>query len=102
MLRRVDVRSGKRLHLAGYGCQLDSATKGCTDGTSYGELGLASTGAGAYELTDLATGTTALQAFSPSGVLTKLADGAVDGLRVTSRQITWTQAGVVFGAPTPS
>jgi hypothetical protein len=100
-LRRVDVRSGKRLALSGYGCQIDYAARACSSGTNAGEIGMTSSGAGAYELTDLATQTTSLQAFTPAGRFTKLTDGAVDDLRVTSAQITWTQYGLVFGSPTP-
>ena len=101
-LRRVDVRGGSRLSLAGYGCMLDYAMASCSSGTSFGDVGMTASGAGAIELADLATKTTSLQAFSPSGALTKLTDAPVDGLRVTSGQITWTQNGVVFGAPTPA
>ena len=101
-LTRVDVRSGKRLSLGGYGCMIDSTARTCTSGTNVGELGMTASGAGAYERTDLSTNTTTLQAFSPAGVFTKLTDFAVDDLRVTSMQITWTAGGVVFGAPTPT
>jgi hypothetical protein len=101
-ITRVDVRSGKRLSLGGYGCQIDYTGRSCSSGTNVGELDMTSSGAGAYERTDLATGTTTLQAFSPAGTFTKLTDFAVDDLRVTSMQITWTAGGVVFGAPTPS
>ena len=101
-LTRIDVQHGKRLSLSDYGCMLDYMTPGCTSGTSTGKLGMASTGAGAYELTDFATKTTTLQAFSPSGTFTKLADGGVDALRVTSAGIAWTQAGIQHTAPLPS
>ena len=81
---RVDVRSAKRLSLAGYGCQIDYTARSCTSGTTVGELGMTSSGAGAYELMDLSTNLTTLQAFSPAGVFTKLTDFAIDDLRVTS------------------
>jgi hypothetical protein len=100
-VRRVDVRSGKRLALSSYGCIIDLEQHGCSSGTNAGDVAMTSSGAGAYELTDLATQTTSLQAFSPAGTFTKLTDFAVDDLRVASVQITWTVGGVVFGAPTP-
>jgi len=100
-LTRIDVQHGKRLSLSDYGCMLDYMTPGCTSGTSAGKLGMASTGAGAYELTDFATKTTTLQAFSPRGALTKLADGPVAALRVTSAGVRWTQGGVEHAAPLP-
>ena len=98
-LTRVDVRSGRRLGLSSWGCMLDFSQSTCPDGTSTGRIGMAASGAGAYELTDLATHLTTLQAFSPSGTFTKLADGAVDALRVTSAGIRWTQGGVEHTAP---
>jgi len=63
---------------------------------------LASGGAGAYELTDLASATTTLQAFSPDGVFTKLADGPIEGLRLAGSQIAWTQGAVAYTAPLPA
>ena len=100
-LARVDVRSGKRLSLSGYGCQFGFEAAGCPDGTSYGHVAIAASGAGAIELTDLATETTTLQAFSPVGAFTKVAEGSVEALRVTRTQIHWTQAGVPYTAPLP-
>jgi hypothetical protein len=104
-LTRHDVRTGRALSLSGYGCMIGfggpSGATGCPDGTNYGKIRLTSTGAGAYELSDLATATTSLQAFSPSGALTKLADGAVDTLRATRTQVVWTQAGIEYRAPLP-
>ena len=94
-LTRHDVRTGRRLSLSGYGCQAGlGGPGGCTSGSNYDEVGLASSGSGAIELTDLATASTALWAFSSNGVLAKLAVGAVEGLRVTRSQVSWTQAGV--------
>jgi hypothetical protein len=99
-LTRHDVRTGRRLTLSGYGCQVGwGGPNGCPSGTNYDEVGLSSTGAGAIELTDLAAATTALWAFSSNGVLAKLADGAVEGLRVGSTQIVWTQGGVRHVVP---
>ena len=101
-LTRVDVQHGKRLGLSGYGCMLGYPMATCSDGTSHGKLGMTATGAGAYEVTDLATQTTTLQAFSPNGAFTKLADGTVEALRVTSAGIVWTQSGVQQTAPLPA
>ena len=99
-LTRHDVRTGRRLSLSGYGCQAGlGGPGGCTSGSNYDEVGLASSGSGAIELTDLATATTALWAFSSDGVLAKLADGAVEGLRVTRAQVSWKQAGVAHAVP---
>ena len=104
-LTRHDVRLGRALSLSGYGCQVGfggpPGATGCSEGTNAGNVRLTSTGAGAYELSDLASATTSLQAFSPSGALTKLADGAVDMLRVTRTQVVWTQGGVEHRAPLP-
>ncbi|MCA1656117.1 MAG: hypothetical protein LC713_00080, partial [Actinobacteria bacterium] len=100
-LTRVDVRSAKRLALSSYGCTIDYSQHGCSSGSNSGDIAMTASGAGAYELTDLATHATSLQAFSPGGTFTKLTDFAVDDLRVTSMQISWTVGGVVFGAPTP-
>jgi hypothetical protein len=100
-LTRHDVRTGRRLSLAGYGCQIGFADRGCPDGTNFGAVVLASSGAGAYELSDLATQTTRLEAFSPGGLFTRLADGPVEGLRLAGTQIHWTQAGVPNAAPLP-
>ena len=104
-LTRRDVRSGRALSLSGYGCQIGfggpAGATGCPDGTNYGKVRLTSTGAGAYELSDLATATTSLQAFSPRGALAKLADGSVDTLRATRTQVVWTQGGVEYRAPLP-
>lgn len=98
-LTRVDVRGGRRLALASYGCQLDYSRPSCPDGTSFGKTGIAPNGAGAYEVTDLATATTTLRGFSPKGVFATFATGAVEALRVTSSQVEWSQAGVQHAAP---
>jgi hypothetical protein len=101
-LKRVEVRDNRTLALSSYGCQIGfGSPTGCTSGTNYGEVGMAASGAGAYEVTDLATSTTTLQAFDPAGAFTKLADGPVDALRVTTTQITWTQGGVAYDAALP-
>ena len=100
-LTRHHVRSGRRLHLSGYGCQIGWDAPTCPDGSNFGDVVLASSGAGAYELTDLAAATTALQAFNPAGAFTKLADGPVEGLRLAGPQIAWTQGGVAYTAPLP-
>jgi hypothetical protein len=100
-LTRHDVRTGRRLSLAGYGCQLGYADRGCPSGSSFGSVVLASSGAGAYERTDLGAGTTRLEAFSPAGVFTTLADGPVERLRLAGPQILWTQAGIEHAAPLP-
>ncbi len=100
-LVRHDVRSGRRLGLAGYGCQIFYDSRGCPDGTNFGSVVLATTGAGAYERSDLATATTTLQAFSPAGVFTQLADGPVEALHLAGPQIAWRQGGVDFAAPLP-
>lgn len=105
LLTRHDVRSGKVLSLSGYGCQIGfggpPGATGCPDGTNYGKVAMTSGGAGAYERFDLRSATATLQAFSPSGTFTKLADGAVEALRVTRTQILWTQAGLAYSAPLP-
>ena len=100
-LTRHDVRTGRRLSLAGYGCQIGWDAQTCPDGSNFGDVVLASSGAGAVELTALATATTTLQAFNPAGVHTKLADGPVEGLRLAGPQIHWTQAGAPYAAPLP-
>jgi hypothetical protein len=101
-LTRVEVRGGRRLALAGYGCQLDFSRPACDSGTSFGDVAMAATGAGAIELTDLATGRTTLRAFSPAGTFATLAEGPVDGLRIQGTQLLWTQAGIQQSAPLPS
>ena len=100
-LTRHDVRTGRWLHLSGYGCQIGWDAQTCPDGSRFGDVVLASSGAGAVELTALATGTTTLQAFNPAGVFTQLADGPVEGLRMAGPQIHWTQGGVAYAAPLP-
>jgi hypothetical protein len=100
-LVRVDVRSGRRLLLSNYGCQVGFDDRGCPDGTSYGHVAMAASGAGAYEVTDLATDTATLQAFDPAGAFTKLADGSVEALSVTGTEIQWTQDAVPYSAPLP-
>jgi len=102
-LTRHDVRSGRQLSLSSYGCQIDLGSgRSCPDGTSYDDVVLASSGIGAYEVTDLATATTTLEAFSPAGVFTKLADGPVEALRVTRTQVVWMQDAVEHRAPLPA
>jgi hypothetical protein len=95
-LTRHDVRSGQRFTLSHYGCQraLDGPIR-CPEGTDYGDIGLAASGSGAVERTDLATGLTTLWAFVSNEVFVKLADGAVDALRVTRSQVSWKQPGGV-------
>jgi hypothetical protein len=100
-LERFDVRSGRRLLLASFGCQLDYTLPQCPDGTNFGEAAIAASGAGAYEVSDLAAHTTTLRAFDAAGAFTTLADGPVEALRVTSTQVFWTQAGVEHSAPLP-
>ena len=101
-LTRVHVRSGKRLALSGWGCQLGyGLPPHCDTGSDYGEVAMAATGAGAYEVTSYETGLTTLQAFDAAGTFSKLADGAVDGLRVTPTEVQWTQNGAAFSAPLP-
>jgi len=100
-LTRVDVRHAKTLHLSGYGCQLGGPQDHCPDGTAYDGAAISPRGAGAYGLTDYASGVTTLQAFDAAGAFTKLADGAVQGLRVTSTEIRWMQAGVGHTFPLP-
>lgn len=102
-LTRHDVRSGRQLALSGYGCQIDLGSgRSCPDGTSYDDVVLASSGMGAYEVTDLATAATTLEVFTPAGAFTKLADGAVEALRITRTQVVWRQDGVVHRAPLPA
>lgn len=99
------MRTGRALSLSGHGCQVvfggPPGSTGCAEGTNHGKVRLTSSGAGAYELSDLATATTSLQAFGPSGARTKLADGAVDTLRLTRTQVVWTQGAVEHRAPLP-
>jgi hypothetical protein len=101
-LERYEVRTGRRLWLAGYGCQLDFSDRGCPGGSNFGSVVLASTGAGAYEVIDLATSTTTLQSFSPAGTYAKLADGPVEALHLAGPQIVWTQGGATYSAPLPA
>jgi hypothetical protein len=101
-LLRFDARRGTRLGLAGYGCMLGYQEPHCPDGTAYGEVGMAASGAGAFEITDLATETTTLRGFAPGGAVTTLATGPVDALRVTHAGVTWTQDGVAQSAPLPA
>jgi hypothetical protein len=98
-LTRVDVRGGHRLLLSSYGCMLDYSRATCPSGTNFGKVGIAPSGAGAYEVSDFATHTTTLRLFSPKGVFANLADGAVEALRVTGTEVFWTQAGVEHQAP---
>jgi len=100
-LTRHGVREGRRLALSGYGCQITYDSRGCPDGSDFGEVVLVAGGAGAYELIDLAARTTALMAFSSAGIASKLADGPIDELRAAGGQVTWTQDGVARAAPLP-
>jgi len=100
-LTRFGVRRGQRLQLSGYGCQIGFDGHNCPDGTDFGEVALAASGAVAYELSDLAAGTTMLMAVGPGGAAIKLADGPIDELRIAGGQITWTQGGVARAAPLP-
>lgn len=101
-LARHDVRHGTTLGLSSYGCMISLGTPGfCPEGTDYDEVGIARSGAGAIELSDFETQTTTLEAFNTAGTLTKLADGPIDDLRVTSKQITWSQGGTTHAAPLP-
>jgi hypothetical protein len=101
-LTRHDVRSGGRFTLSHYGCQ--RALRGpirCPEGTDYGDVGLAPSGSGAIERTDLATGITTLWAFVTNEVFVRLTEGAVDTLRVTPSQVSWTQPGIARTVPLP-
>ncbi len=101
-LTRHDVRSGARFSLSRYGCQgdLDGPIR-CPDGTDYGDVKLTASGSGAIERTDLATGLTTLWAFVSNEVFVWLGAGAVDTLRVTRSQVSWTQKGVRRTVPLP-
>jgi hypothetical protein len=111
-LTRIEVRRNKTLELAGRGCPpgaFDCDEYGT--GAEFGKAAVARSGAGAFERNEVTTkvvGTlvlhpriTTLQGFDAAGALTTLADGAVDDLRVTSTQVSWTQAGVAHTAPLP-
>lgn len=100
-LYHFDARTGKRVTLAGYGCQVDYSRPSCPDGTSYGQMVLARTGAGAVEISDLATSTTTLQSFAPDGTLARLDDGPVSDLRLENGEIVWTRDGTEQRAPLP-
>jgi len=97
-LTRVDVRRGSTLRLTGYEWPLGSD---CPTGTNFGEAAIAPSGAGAVEMIETKCGATTLQAFDTAGALTKLADGAVDALRVNGTRIDWTQGGGSSTAPLP-
>lgn len=99
-LTRIEVRHNRALTLSSYGCNIIEMP--CHSGTESGPAGVAPSGAGAVELTDLETGVTTLQAFNLAGTFTKLADGKVDALRVTSKAITWIQNGVAHTSSVPS
>ncbi|MDX6681078.1 MAG: hypothetical protein QOG94_1117 [Solirubrobacteraceae bacterium] len=101
VLTRFDARRATRLSRTRYDCALGFTEQHCPAGTDYREVAMAATGAGAVEVTDLATGTMALRGFGPSGVFATLAMGSVDGLRLTRSGVTWTQAGVAQSAPLP-
>ncbi|CAN5476128.1 hypothetical protein BH20ACT17_BH20ACT17_02680 [soil metagenome] len=100
-LTRVEVRHNRRVTLSSYGCMLGWDLAPCPDGTNYGLVGIAPNGAGAVALSDFATGTATLQAFDSAGVFTKLADGVIEALRVTTTQINWRQRGIGHTAPLP-
>jgi hypothetical protein len=100
-LTRVDAQGGRRLVLSSYGCQLDYTRPVCDSGTNAGEVVMAARGAGALELSDYATHTTSLRAFSPAGAFFTLAEGPVDALRIAGSQLVWSQAGVERTAPLP-
>jgi hypothetical protein len=102
-LPRMDVRHYKRLLLSDYQCSAtapDDPERDC-DGTDYGRAQIAPSGAGAFQLEDYDGYATGLKAFNPAGALTTLADGEVDALRVTRRQIDWTQLGSAHPVPLP-
>lgn len=101
-LRRFDARTGKSVTLAAYGCQRNPGPSSpCADGTSFGQLVLARTGAGAMELSDFATGLTTLRSFAPDGTLAQLDDGPVSDLRLERGEIVWTRDGSERRAPLP-
>lgn len=101
VLRRVDVRTGRRTALTGYGCMLDYSRPACPDGTTFGEVVIAATGAGAVESTDFATGLTTLWSFDAAGKLAPLDEGPVDDLRLAGGELAWTRAGAERRAPLP-
>jgi hypothetical protein len=96
-LTRVEVRHNRSKQLAGASCHFSELP--CRNGTDFGEAAIAPSGAGAFEQIDL--NGPSLQAFGATGVLTKLADGAVGALRVTRTQIRWTQAGARHAVALP-
>jgi hypothetical protein len=101
-LSRIDVRHDTPLVLSRYSCSTGAVpSPPCPDGTDYGRAQIAPSGAGAFELIDNASKTTTLKAFNPAGAITTLADGAVDSLRVTRTQISWTQLGSAHTVPLP-
>jgi hypothetical protein len=100
-LTRFDVRSGRSVTLASYGCNVNFDGP-CASGTSYGKVVLGPTGAGAIELTDLATRAASLQAFGPAGRLARLDDGPVQTLALTASEIVWTRDGLERRAPLPT
>jgi hypothetical protein len=62
---------------------------------------MASIGAGAIEIQDLGAHTHTLQAFGPSGQLTRLDDAPVQALRVTRTEIVWMRDGIEHRAGLP-
>ena len=100
-LRHVDARTRRSTTIAGYGCQLHYSQPACPEGTTYGKLVLHRSGAGAIELTDLATGATSLESFDPRGALARLDAGPVDALRIEVAEIVWVRAGLERRAPLP-
>lgn len=101
-LGRVSARTGASDRLAGYGCFTEFYNVPCTEGTSWDDVALAATGAGAVELTHLETGAAELQAFAPDGAVTHLDDGPVDDLHVSGADIVWTRDGTERRAPLPT
>lgn len=100
-LSRTDARTGRRVQLTAYGCMIEYGQPGCPDGTNYGKVVLAASGAGAIELTDFAAGTTTLESFDVAGNFARLDDAPVDSLRIQAREIVWTRGGVERRAPLP-
>jgi hypothetical protein len=100
-LLRVNARTRRRATLASYGCQVDFGHPACSDGTAYGKVVLAPSGAGALELTHLDTGVRTLESFDPAGTSAVLDEGPVDTLSIDGDEIVWTRAGTERRAPLP-
>ena len=99
-MARIDVRSGRRVTLTGFGCNT-SFGQSCASGTDFGRAVVARNGAGALELTDLADGARSLQAFDTIGRLARLDDAPVQALAVRRQEVVWTRDGVEHRAPAP-